>query len=192
MDKAPNSADPHPHARRASRDTTEVCVVAPRGFGFWSPQPFPFPRLGHICHWSSRAMAGAVMAGATAYMASLSLRSSPFTEFNGLAAAPSFRPSIPAPTRSSEFFFLLWCNLIAETFFFMEWSWLQRWLGFLFSCTVQFIQAFLLEANLVGLPAQTAFLISQFLINPCSFVAGDVEGRGFEGSNPERIFEISS
>lgn len=41
------------------------------------------------------------MAGATAYMASLSLRSSPFTEFNGLAAAPSFRPSIPAPTRST-------------------------------------------------------------------------------------------
>ncbi|KAG0562259.1 hypothetical protein M758_9G160900 [Ceratodon purpureus] len=40
------------------------------------------------------------VAAATASMASLSMRTSPFTEFNGLAAAaPSFRPSMPASAR---------------------------------------------------------------------------------------------
>ncbi|XP_024388120.1 uncharacterized protein [Physcomitrium patens] len=45
-------------------------------------------------------MASAVMAGASASMASLSLRSSPFTEFNGLAAAtPSSHAPMPTSTR---------------------------------------------------------------------------------------------
>jgi hypothetical protein len=91
-----------PLGRARARD--KLWVVAVKGFPVLGGPAFP----GFRCPQSlaTSAMSAAMMAGATASMASLSLRTSPFTEFNGLAAAaPSFRPSMPSSARPGEFHF---------------------------------------------------------------------------------------
>lgn len=91
LDKAPTSAE-----SQATPTGAEFVKLNDVSRDLNSHFHFSFRETG-VNSSSQEAMA---MAGATASMASLSLRTSPFTEFNGLAAAApsSFRPSVPLPS----------------------------------------------------------------------------------------------
>jgi hypothetical protein len=74
----------------------------------------PLPRCSVVAQASAKfqAMASAVVTGA----ATASLAVSSFPEFNGLAAAPAFRPSMPLSARPGEFRLsgegvTVWCGL---------------------------------------------------------------------------------